>query len=73
MFSLILAFLFGNAFIGLGKRSEKGYKYAKICSWFFVLGFPVLTYFGVSYLKKLNDPLMKQALSGDGEKPINEE
>lgn len=66
VFSLILAFLFGNAFIRLGKRSENGYTYAKICSWIFVLGFPVLTFFGISYLKKLNDPLMKQALNGVG-------
>ncbi len=51
-----------TAFIGLGRRTAQGHIFARICSIIFLLGFPVLTIFGVSYLIKLSKPEMKQAL-----------
>jgi len=56
-----LAACFWIAFNGLGKRDSMGYTFARVCSVIFVLAFPVLTFFGISYLSKLAKPEMKQA------------
>ncbi len=53
---------FWTAFNGLGKRNPTGFTFARICSVLFLLGFPVLTIFGIIYLNKLSKPEMKQAL-----------
>jgi hypothetical protein len=60
-----LAVCFWTAFNGLGTRSSRGYTYARICSFIFVLGFPVLTFFGLSYLTKLGKPEIKQAFEAN--------
>lgn len=57
----LLAVCFWVAFSGLGKRSSIGLTFARICSGLFVLGFPILTIFGISYMIKLWKPEMKQA------------
>lgn len=56
------AVCFWTAFNGLGERNPTGHTFAKICSVIFLLGFPVLTIFGIMYLIKLSKPEMKQAL-----------
>lgn len=53
---------FWTAFTNLGKRTPRGHTYAQISSAIFLLGFPILTIFGISYLIKLSKPQMKQAL-----------
>jgi hypothetical protein len=57
----LLAVCFWMAFSGLGKRNSTGLIFARICSGIFVLGFPLLTIFGIVYLIKLWKPEMKQA------------
>jgi hypothetical protein len=61
--SLVLAVVFFMAFDGLGKRTKTGHTLALISSIVFLLGFPILTIFGISYLVKLSKPEMKEALS----------
>ena len=61
--SLVLAVIFFAAFDGLGKRTKTGRTFAQISSVIFLLGFPILTIFGISYLLKLSKPEMKEALS----------
>lgn len=61
-----VAYCLWTAFSGLGKRSPQGYTFSRICSVILLLGFPVLTLFGVSYLNKLSKPEMKQALGVTG-------
>lgn len=56
----ILAVPFLLAFWGLGKRNKIGYRAAQVSSVLFLIGFPVLTYFGFRYLQKLADPAMKR-------------
>lgn len=53
---------FWIAFINLGKRNKKGHTFAVISSVLFLFSFPVLTLFGVIYLRKLAKPEMKAAL-----------
>jgi len=61
LYSLFGVFIFGRAYRGLGRRDKKGYSAAKDASKLFVLGLPVLTYFGISYLRKLEKSEFKQA------------
>ncbi len=57
-----VAFCFLMAFRGLGARNKSGFTYARISSVILLLGFPILTIFGVLYLVKLGKMEMKQAL-----------
>jgi len=50
------------AFVNLGQRNRKGHLFATIASILFLPGFPVLTVFGILYLRKLSKPEMKEAL-----------
>lgn len=63
--TLILAIPFLIAFIYLGKRNRMGYRSAKFCSMILLLGFPIFTYFGINYLKKLSHPEMRRVFDGD--------
>lgn len=47
-------------YYGLGKRNKNGYLFAQIGSAALFIGFPILTYFGISYLRKLSQPEMKK-------------
>lgn len=60
-FEVLLAVCFWTAVSGLGKRTSIGLTLARICSGIFVLGFPILTLFGIIYLIKLWKPEMVQA------------
>ena len=58
-----IAFVFLQAFLGLGRRDVRGYKFARISSIILLFGFPILTFFGISYLRKLGKPAMQAALA----------
>jgi hypothetical protein len=60
-FEIALAVCLWTAVSGLGKRTSTGLTFARICSGIFVLGFPILTVFGIIYLIKLWKPEMVQA------------
>jgi len=56
----VYAWFFLTAFSELGKRSKKGYNFAKACSFLLIPGI-VTIIFSISYLRKLSQPEMKQA------------
>lgn len=62
-FLLVEVVIFFAAFVGLGKRTRSGRTFAQIASVLLLLGFPILTIFGVIYLGKLSKVEMKEALS----------
>ena len=59
---LVLAAPFWVAFFNMKKerRNNRGYNAARVCSVIFLFTFPVLTLFGISYLRKLSDLEMKK-------------
>lgn len=70
---IIASICIWEAFIELGKRSSRGYTFATIASFIFVLSFPVYTIFGISYLNKLSKPEMRQVFGlGGGMKNTSE-
>ena len=58
-----IAYCFLMAYKGLGAKDKSGFTYARISSIILLLGFPILTIFGVLYLNKLSKIEMKQALN----------
>ena len=54
---------FARANSALRTPNPKAYALAKECSVVLLFGFPILTFFGISYLIKLSKPEMKQAFS----------
>lgn len=64
--SLLISSIFLIAFIGLGRRTKTGYISARVASVILLLGFPILTVFGISYLSKLSKPEVKQAFKVKG-------
>jgi hypothetical protein len=58
---MILSICFWAAVVSMGKRRRAGRTWATICSLILLIGFPILTIFGVIYLVKLTKPEMKQA------------
>jgi len=57
------AVLFWVAFLftAKGRRNRLGFHAAQLCSVLFLFAFPILTFFGISYLIKLNAWEMKEA------------
>jgi len=58
----VVAFCYLMAFRGLGARNKSGFTYARVSSIILLLGFPILTVFGILYLNKLGKAEMKNAL-----------
>jgi predicted membrane channel-forming protein YqfA (hemolysin III family) len=56
---VLFVLLYKNAAQGTQERTKKGYNALKSASTFILLGFPILTIFGIIYLNKLSKPEMK--------------
>lgn len=60
LYSFLGIVIFYRGYKGIKNKDAKGYHAARDASKLFVLGFPVLTFFGISYLRKLAKPEFKQ-------------